>query len=281
LLELSQPQPRVNWFWMAVGVFALLVVGSTIASRQSPQMHQAIDLLSLVLLFALMGAMALGTMFTVRQHRAQQQTVEAIEELVQLRRWEQAGTALQIFLSSPARSPRVRAQALVYLASLLARHHRFEDAISVQEYLLEHELVDDMTAYGLKLGRAMAMLQEDHLVDADRAIADLRRGGGSQSSGGLALIEIYRDVKTGHPQEAIDLFTEKMPLMQQQLGHRVADVHALIARAYDLLGRDAEAQAAYERGTLLSPVAELHRRYPEVAKLAGKYKPAPAPAEAM
>src|SRR5205085_555187 len=123
-------------------------------------------------------------MFSVREHRAQQQTVEAIEELLQLRRWDQAGMALQIFLSTPARSPRVRAQALVYLASLLARHHRFEDAIAVQDYLLDHELV-------------------------------------------------------------------------------------------------AEAQAAYERATLLSPVSELHRRYPEVAKLAEKYTPAPAPVEAI
>jgi tetratricopeptide (TPR) repeat protein len=228
-----------------------------------------------------MGAMALATMFTVKQHRLQQQTVEAIEELVQLRRWDQAGMALQLFLSTPARSARARAQALIYLASVLARHSRFEDALAVQNYLLEHDLVDDGTGYGLRLGRAMAMLHEDHLVDAHQAISDLRRGGASDHSGGLALVEIYRDVKTGHPNEAIELFSAKLPLMQQQLGHRVADAHALVARAYDQLGREAEARAAYERATLLSPVSELARRYPEVAKLADKYQPATAPPEAL
>lgn len=279
LLELSQPQPRVNWFWYAAAFFGMVVVGSTMATRRSPQLHQAVELLSLLVLIGLMAAMTMATMFTVRQHRAHQQAVEGIEELIQLRRWDQAGMALQHYLSAPARSSRTRSQALVYLTSLLARHHRFEDAIAVQNYLLENELVDDTTAYGLRLGRAMAMLHEDHLVDADRAISDLRRGGASQQSGGLALVEIYRDVKTGHPEEALELFTQRLPLLQQQLGHRVADAHALVARAYDLLGRDAEAQAAYERATLLSPVAELHRRYPEVARLAAKYQPALAPAE--
>lgn len=281
LLELSQPQPRVNWIWYGAAFFAMLVVGSTVASRRSPQLNQAVELLSLLVLIGLMAVMAMATMFAVRRHRAEQQTVEAIEELIQLRRWDQAGMALQLFLSQPARSSRTRAQALVYLASLLARHHRFEDAIAVQNYLLENEMVDESTGYGLRLGRAMAMLHEDHLVDADRALSDLRRGGAVQQSGGLALVEIYRDIKTGHPAEAIELFQERLGLMQQQLGHRVADAHALVACAYELLGRSAEAQSAYERATLLSPVSELERRYPEIAKLSSKYQPAVAPAEAI
>jgi tetratricopeptide (TPR) repeat protein len=228
-----------------------------------------------------MGLIAFMTSFTVRKFRVQQQTVEAIEELMQLRRWEEAGITLQIFLSQPSYSPRLRAQALVYFASLLARHHRYEDAIAVQNYLLENELVDESSSYGIRLGRAMAMLHEDHLVDADRALSDLRRHGGSERSGGLALLEIYRDVKTGHPAEAIELFAQRLPLMQEQLGHRVADAHALVARAFDMLARDSEAKAEYERATLLSPAPELLRRYPELAKLAEKYQPAAAPTEAM
>jgi hypothetical protein len=281
LLELSDTQPRVNWFWYGLAAFMFLVVLSAWGSSYSPQMRQAIEVLSLVVLFGLMGVVTLVTMFTVRRYRAQQQTVDVIEELMQLRRWPEAGMALQIFLSQPAYSPRLRAQALVYFASLLARHHRFEDAITVQTYLLDNELVDDASSYGIRLGRAMAMLHEDHLVDADRALSDLRRHGGSERSGGLALLEIYRDVKTGHPAEAIELFAERHLLMQQQLGHRVADAHALIARAHDMLGHEAEAQAEYERATLLSPPAELRRRYPEVAKLSEKYQPAAAPTEAI
>jgi tetratricopeptide (TPR) repeat protein len=281
LLELSEAQPRVNWFWYGLGLFMLLVTMSTFGSAYSPGMRQVIELLSVLVLFGLMGVIALVTSFTVRRYRAQQQTVDAIEELMQLRRWEEAGMALQIFLSQPASSPRLRAQALVYLSSLLARHHRYEDAIAVQTYLLDHELVDESSSYGVRLGRAMAMLHEDHLVDADRALSDLRRHGGAERSGGLALLEIYRDVKTGHPAEAIELFSQRLGLMRQQLGHRVADAHALVARANDMLGRDAEAQAEYERATLLSPVNELLRRYPELGKLAEKYHAAAAPTEGM
>ena len=99
-------------------------------------------------------------------------------------------------------------------------------------------------------------------------------------SAGLALVEIYRDVKTGHPDEAVAIFEQRLPVMRDQLGHRVADAYALAARAYDLLGRTAEAQDAYMKATLLSPLIELHRRYPEVEKLAGRYAPSPAPPEA-
>ena len=125
----------------------------------------------------------------------------------------------------------------------------------------------------------MSMLHEDHLFDADRAISELRRGPAA-GSGALALLEIYRDVKTGHPAEAVELFEQKLPVLRDQLGHRSADAYALAARAYDLLGREADARTAFRNATLLAPVVELFRRYPEVQKLADRYKPAPAPAEA-
>jgi hypothetical protein len=47
-----------------------------------------------------------------------------------------------------------------------------------------------------------------------------------------------------------------------------------------MLGRDDEAKAAYERATLLAPPLELHRRYPEMAKLEQKYPATVAPREA-
>jgi tetratricopeptide (TPR) repeat protein len=173
----------------------------------------------------------------------------------------------------------MRTQALIYLAAVLARYHRFGDAIQVYNHLLDNDLVDDATAHGLRLGRTMAMLREDHLFDADRAINELRRARGREDSAGLALVEIYRDVKTGHPAEAVEIFEAKLPALRDALGHRVADAWALAARAYDLLGRRTEAQDAFTKATLLAPPAELFRRYPEVAKLAATYTPAAAPHE--
>jgi hypothetical protein len=66
-------------------------------------------------------------------------------------------------------------------------------------------------------------------------------------------------------------------LFRPQLGHRTGDAYALLAKAYDMLGRGEEAKAAYENATLLCAVAELDRRYPEVATLAGRYTPAREP----
>ena len=282
LLEASQPRPRVGWFWYGAGGFLLVVFGATLLSGHSETGKKLVDSLSALLMVGLIAGMMVLTVLTVRRHRAEQQEVEAASELVQLRRWPQAAILLGEVLSRPARSLGLRSQALIYLGAVLARYHRFDDAITVYNHLLDHNLVDGGAAYGLRLGRVMAMLREDHLFDADRAIAELRRmsSGAGVDSGGLALVEIYRDVKTGHPDEAVAIFEDKLPALRDQLGHRVADAYALAARAYDLLGRTAEAQDAYTRATLLAPLVELHRRYPDVEKLAGRYQPASAPAEA-
>ena len=279
LLQLSRPQPRVNWVgFVSMGCLALAVY-TAMAAVRAPAGGPGQPVADFMLLS--LTALAIGGfVLAVRRHRKQFQTVEAIEEMVQLRRWEPAGMLLDRFLSTTVRSPRVWARALVQLAALLARHHRFADAVAVDDFLLEHDgLLDEGGAYGVRAMRAMALLREDALLDADRAISDLRRRGPARASGPLALIEIYRDVKTGHPAEAIELFAERQDVLRQHLGHRVADAHALVARAYDLLGRDAEAAAAYGRATALAPVAELHRRYPELEPLAGKYPPTSAPRE--
>jgi tetratricopeptide (TPR) repeat protein len=282
LLESSQPRTRVGLFWYALGGFLLVVLGATLVGQGSETGRRVVDALSALLMVAVIAGMAVFTVLTVRKHRGEQQQIEAASELVQLRRWPEAAAILQDALSRPARTPALRGQALIYLGAVLARYHRFDDAIAVFNHLLDNGMVDPATAHGLRLGRVMAMLREDHLFDADRALSEVRRtvvSAGAESAG-LALVEIYRDVKTGHPEEAAAIFEQRLPVMRDQLGHRVADAYALAARAYDLMGRTAEAQDAYAKATLLAPLIELHRRYPEVEKLAGRYEPAPAPPEA-
>ena len=279
LLERSQPKPRVSWSGYGAGIFLLIVLVSAYITSRSPAMGNAVDIVSKLLFLAIMAAMTTLMAVTVRRQRAEIRRVEALEELVQLRRWSDAAGLAQDMLSVPARSPQTRAQTLLLLGSILARYQRFEDAIAVQNHLLETMRFDDNTVHGIRLGRAMAMLREDHLVDADGAISELRRSSQDRQSAGLALVELYRDVKTGHPTEAIERFDTVLPLFRQQLGHRTGDAWGLIAKAYDLLGRSAEAQNAYEKSTLLTLPAELHRRYPELAPLIQKYKPAATPAD--
>jgi Tfp pilus assembly protein PilF len=68
-------------------------------------------------------------------------------------------------------------------------------------------------------------------------------------------------------------------VIKKQLGQRVADAWALLAKAYDMVGHEDRAREAYANATVLSPIAEISRRYAEVASLSGKYTPAAAPAE--
>jgi tetratricopeptide (TPR) repeat protein len=279
LIERSQPAPRAGRLGYGVGLFLLVILLSTFAGGQSPQAQSAVRMIGGLTMMLVIAGMGVFTWYTVHRQREEQRRVDAIDELLQLRRWQEAGMMLQSLLSMPTRTPQARVQALIYLAAVLGRYHRFADAITVQEHLLENIPLDAGTAYGIALGRAMAMLHEDRLVDADRAISELRRAEGSGESGGLALVEMYRDVKTGHPGEAIETFTTKLPVIKKQLGQRVADAWALLAKAYDMVGHEDRAREAYANATVLSPIAEISRRYAEVASLSGKYTPAAAPAE--
>ncbi len=279
LIERSQPAPRTGAFWYVLAGFFCIVMISTYAGNQSPQLQAVVRLMGGVTMIGLMMAMSVFTWITVSRQREEQRRLDALEELVQLRRWPEAAMMLQELLSKPTRSQQARVQGLVYLTVVLARYHRYADTILVQEHLLDNIDLDPGTTYSLQLGRAMSMLQQDHLVDANQAIRDLHRVENSEESAGLALIEIYRDVKTGHPGEAIEMFNSKQPLLHKQLGHRVADAWALVAKAYDMVNREDSARQAYTNATLLAPIAEISRKYTEVASLTGKYLPAPAPAE--
>lgn len=289
LLEASQPRQRGSWFVPGISVLLVLTFGSAYLSRKSAQWKSAIDVISGLLMIGIIIAMGLIMWATVRRQRDERARIEAIEELVQLRRWQQAAAMLGDALSRPTVSPSGRVQYLLFLSSVLARYNRFDDAIAVQNHLMENVDLDPSTLHALRLGRAMAMLRQDHLVDADRAINELRRDVSRATdpsqpeaeapvSGGLSLIEMYRDVKTGHAAEAIEMFGRTLPAMRAQLGHRVADAHALAAKAYDLLGDSLNGQANWERATLLSPEIELQRRYPELSSLASKYRAITSPA---
>lgn len=279
LMETSQPRGRVPWLWIFLGVFGGIIILSFNVAQEAPQAHNEVWAFSMLLMGGLLAFMMSVGMASARSYRAEQKLIDGIGELIQLRRWPQAAMLLEQTLSRPARTMSLRTQALIFLTTILSRYHRFEDALAIQNYLLDEPLVDGSAAVALRFGRAMAMLREDHLFDADRAINELRRTNGAAGSAALALVELYRDVKTGHPDDALRLFEEKRTLLRDQLGHRVADAYALAARAYDLQGRESECAQNWQSATLLAPAGELTRRYPEVEKLVGRYAPANAPAE--
>lgn len=271
LLDRSRPAAVRGWLAYVAPVLFLMVLLIGLSGGQNPDRRVMAELAAGLGMLGIVAAMSIFSARMVRNYRREQNQLEAISELIQLRRWDDAAKSVYGFLSVPAQTPASRAQGLLFLTMILGRFHRFGDAMMVGEELCREGILDPATEHQVRVGRAMAMLHEDHLVDVDRAISELRKSQGENESGGLALVEIYRDVKTGHAQEAIELFIEKLGVIRQQLGIRVADAYVLAAKAYDMLGRNEEAQKAYENATTLAATVELNRRYPEVRVLEGKY----------
>lgn len=234
----------------------------------------------------------------VRTLKREAAVLDQVEDALALKRYPEVAYHLEWLMSQPMRSDQHRLRGLVLLATTLARLGRYDEALNVYNELVEAERVAGPSGAMVKLGRAMVMLQSDHLYDADRAIIDLRRlidRGGAEdelqridasiptqpadalSIGALRLIELYRDVKTGHAEEAIQLFEQNLPLMTAGLGHRVGEAHALAAVAYDRLGQTDTARSRFLDGTALQGVGDMLNRYPELRPLIAKYHPTPAP----
>src|SRR3954452_196247 len=153
LLERSVPQARPAWVWYAMLSLAVFAMTTTWTGEKNPQVRGAVQLMGGVAMLAIVGGMGWFASYVVALQRKEQQRVEAIEELVQLRRWDQAAAMLDSMLAKATLTMGARLQALVYLSSVLARYHRFADAIAVQTYLLEHAEFDAHIGHGLKLMR--------------------------------------------------------------------------------------------------------------------------------
>ena len=306
LIESSRPRPT-RWAGLpllAMGIVSILVFT---APSDSP-VGSAIQTIAPVLFLAGVVSLNLVARRGASILASEAQAVVALDELVQLRRWPEAADLSMRLFTRPMMSAERRMHALTALASILTRYHRFDDARVVHDYLLQRldrspatadgltpargptdPTPDPSTAHAIRVARAMGLLREDRLVDADRAMSELRRevslardevrrAAGPEAaakvrSAGLVLLDLYRDVKTRHYEEATIGFERSIESLREQLGGRVADAWLLYAAALQGLGRDGEAKVAYLNATALIPAVELHRRYPETAVLETAFRP--------
>ncbi len=313
-----------------LGVLVMLYLTTTSATSSGEITFAVLFFASLLVIW-----IVLANILAIRALQNELARIDVAAELMQLRRWDQAGMMLQNMLLASMRTHGTRAQALVLLAGVFGRLRRFDDALTILDHLLEAVDLDLGSRHRIKLARAQSLLHEDRLVDADAAIADLRRDVAEvtraiQDAAGyaaqkreradddsetappvvdaaddtaapalvpelltmshrlsklpppnslLALVELHRDVKTGHVQEAIAGFRAHIGGWTQLLSHRVADAYALVACAYDHAGDRDQAQAMYARATLLCPAGELGYRFREVASLSQRYTASAAPRE--
>src|SRR5258706_14336550 len=115
LLEESQPRARGSWFWYAVGFFFFVVLMSAYAQQKMPNGNLIVQSVSSLLMFGLMIGMGFLTWRAARSVQREQAQLEAIEELIQLRRGEEGGLLGEGFPSRPTRAPPGRPQGAAFL----------------------------------------------------------------------------------------------------------------------------------------------------------------------
>ncbi len=299
LIETSRSRPAFGGRLLILfgsGFLGLLLLG-LVAESLPPAVATVAPTLVMLGVLAVSMTMAWHASAAVR---AQQAQLNAAEHAVHHRQWSRAAELLTNLLAGPVRVPPTRLSALAQLSAVLSRYDRFDDAVAVHDELLDTGQLDPGTLYQLRVARAVALLRSDRLVDADRAIGELRRQVSAVQEAAdeitkqidgpdatpprfdaaeLTLVEMYRDAITGHPDEVIEAYEAKLPALRRHLGHRVADCHLLAAIAYDQRDRPDDAQQAWTCATLLAPWKELIRRYPVAAPLVQKLTRAEPPAQ--
>ena len=204
-----------------------------------------------------------------RRQRNEQELLRRADEGLRLGRWDDATAAMTEVLNTPSPRPHVKIQALIYVTAAWARVGKFGDVIKLCDYLLDQAIFPPGMANSLKCMRAYAMLRDERLSDSYQAISMLRREfpGGSAM---MSVLELYRLVKTGHHEDAVQFFDARKRQLAEQLGHRSSDGWALAASSLLLLGRREESMIYARRACTLGEPSEIIRRFPECCKVMGQ-----------
>lgn len=216
---------------------------------------------------AFAGTIGMTLWHTVRLARRQRRELNALSEvdqMIRLGQWDLAVARLGELLGRPMQRFHARLQALIYLGGPLIRLGQYEDAIGLYEYLLSNSQFPAGISFSLRCARLYAMIRLDHLTDAYETIGQMRRES-SSSSALLSVLEMYRDVKTGHFEEALGIFQDRKAIFAAQLGHRSCDAWALASWASWGMQRPEQAGMFARNAALLGDRGEILRRFPECA----------------
>lgn len=240
--------------------------------------NQTLQLASSGLVLILALALMFFGYFQSRKSRVEMMSLETAGELIQLRQWTKAEELLRSLLSSPMRNPQSRLQALAFLIHVLNRCQRYSDALDVYDHLLGQQRIDDSSIYNLRAGRAMALLRDDRLYDADKAIGQLRQTG-AEDAPPLIMLQLYHALKTGRLDDLVEIYARRVGHLKTEMGPKAADAHAFAAAAYFQLGDAERAERCWTLATLIAPPVEWVRRFTELNRVAGGCRPAVFPME--
>jgi hypothetical protein len=255
---------------------------------------------SLLLILMLMTFASIWGGQIARRVRDEERQVDAAELALRLGQFDPAAIAVSKALSMPMLSPLNRVRALGVYVGLLSRFGRYEDVAHAVEAVLADGVPVSMVA-PLRAARVYAMLRDDRLVDADRALTELRRMSagswagdqhgddamddagetlGARAKALAMLAEAYREVRTGHADDLLARHAQRRPVVVSHLASRVADLDAMVAWAALRMGDESRAEGLWKLATTLTPGEELVRRYPELSDVARRFWSAPIPPEA-
>lgn len=247
---------------MPLFMLGILVAAGISMASETPWLAPLVPLI----FAALVGLSLWQAANAAKRQRDDNALLREADESIRLGHWDRANSSLSKLLSRPANRPHIRFQALIYAGGVLNRIGRYADVIRLYERLQEEAEFPAPVAVSVRCMQAYAMLRDDRLSDGYQALADLRRDA-RQATGMVALLEMYRLLKTGHNDDVLALFSEKRQQITAQMSHRSADGWALAAAAALALSREEQARTYARNAALLCDPAEILKRYPECARV--------------
>ncbi len=250
--------------WSRLAPLGVLVAGLFVLLFAPPSAVTA------MLPWALLGGLVVWLHGQKRKMFEAQRGVRGVLELTALRRPRDAESVAWHLLPDLQRWPDMHVQGVLLLGANLMALRAWEPAIEAQDYLLDHIPEDHPTAHLLRAQRAMALLHEDRLVDADTEIRALRRAPLDDPTAAAlaALAELYQQMKTNHHADALAQAEHEDPRRTlAPLGGEAAHGYALIALAAHRSDRPTEAGNWWRAATLLIDPDRLIADMPDLAAL--------------
>jgi len=199
-----------------------------------------------------------------------QRGVRHVLELTALRRPHDAVSVAWHLIPNLHRWPELHVQGVLLLGANLMTLRQWDAAIEAQTYLLDHLPAQHPTAHLLRAQRAMGLLREDRLADADSELRALQRAdvdGLTMSIVKLGLL--MQRVKTHHDADALAEAASDDPHQTfAPIGTEAAYGYGMLALASHRTQQPDQAQRWWHDATMLLPAEHLIDAMPEFAPLA-------------
>jgi len=217
--------------WMGIAFIAAIAASVLLASLVP-------TLLTVVLPWLIIAGMVTLMSVRVQQQRAGAAMNQQAAELAMLRSHREALRTVWRVLPRLTRRPTEHRKAVGTLAQSLDALACHEAAVVAYDYLIARAAPEHPMRAELLLRKAVSVLAEDRLVDADDLLRQAR--GSIDASGDSPLVSLLtyaallQHIKTHHDDDALRLVADDEPAFiekLQPLGTQVGCAHALVALA--------------------------------------------------